>query len=228
MPQNPFRPLLSLAAGTGGALYGAALLLLALPALAFLAALVTALCSPRVRGGAFAWYLFFSDFCTCAFAALLLLGEEGRGVLAEAVCLALFAKALYILCYGALRLPRLVCAVRAKRRERRAARLKEKEEEEELPPAPPGLSPRFPPKVRCYGGEGVHVQVDRDVRLEHIGQALSRLQRAPLTAGDRLEAQAAEELLSVYTGKGALRSEEAESLNDVMASLLKMMARYEL
>ena len=59
--------------------------------------------------------------------------------------------------------------------------------------------------------------------------AIAKVQlNAPLTAGDRLDTQAAQQLLSVYAGKGDLRSEEAESLNDVMASLLKMMARYDL
>ena len=75
----------ALVRGENGALYGCALLLLALPALAFLAALVLALCLPRVRRSSNAWFLFFADFCECAFAALFLLGEAGRGALLEDV-----------------------------------------------------------------------------------------------------------------------------------------------
>lgn len=217
----------ALVRGQNGALYGCALLLLALPALAFFAALVLALCLPRVRRSSNAWFLFFADFCECAFAALFLLGEAGRGALLEALCVGLFAKALYLALYGALWLPHAVCALRARVRERRknalAARLAEEEPDGAAPPVP---APALPPKVRCFQEGGV--RVERDVRLDHISQALRRLQNAPLTAGDRLETQAAQQLLSVYAGKGDLRSEEAESLNDVMASLLKMMARYDL
>ena len=84
----------ALVRGENGALYGCALLLLALPALAFLAALVLALCLPRVRRSSNAWFLFFADFCECAFAALFLLGEAGRGALLEALCGGVVAKAL--------------------------------------------------------------------------------------------------------------------------------------
>lgn len=170
----------ALVRGENGALYGCALLLLALPALAFFAALVLALCLPRVRRSSNAWFLFFADFCECAFAALFLLGEAGRGALLEALCVGLFAKALYLALYGALWLPRAVCALRARVRERRknalAARLAEEEPDGAAPPVP---APALPPKVRCFQEGGV--RVERDVRLDHISQALRRLQNAPLT-----------------------------------------------
>ncbi len=234
MPSFPFAPLFALVSGRGAALYGAALALLALPLPVFFAAFAAAL----MRRRAFGWFLMFSDFCGYAFLALLLFGERGREALLPALCAALAAKAVYLACFGALCLPQ-ACRARAARlrqkKRARAARLAEEEEgqcpsarsvssaERAAPAAPP---PDLPPKVRCF--EEGEVRVERDVRLGHISQALSRLQAAPLTAGDRLEAQAAQELLSVYAGKGALRTEEAESLNDVMASLLKMMARYDL
>lgn len=89
------------------------------------------------------------------------------------------------------------------------------------PPAPPAAAPPQPAR------EG-SVVVERDVRLGHIFSALERLRDLPLSAGDRLEAQKTEELLTVYRAKGALSAAEAETLNDILAALLKMMAKYRL
>lgn len=90
-----------------------------------------------------------------------------------------------------------------------------------LQPAPPAAAPPQPAR------EG-SVVVERDVRLGHIFTALERLRDLPLSAGDRLEAQKTEELLTVYRAKGALSAAEAETLNDILAALLKMMAKYRL
>lgn len=90
-----------------------------------------------------------------------------------------------------------------------------------LQPAPPAAAPPQPAR------EG-SVVVERDVRLGHIFSALERLRDLPLSAGDRLEAQKTEELLTVYRAKGALSAAEAETLNDILAALLKMMAKYRL
>lgn len=222
MPQDPFLPLLSLALREP--LYAAALALLALPALAFLAAFVLTLCVRRVRVRPHTWLLFLSDFCCCAFAALALAG--GALSVLQAVCAALFAKALYLIFCGVLYLPAKAAALHAKRRAKCKAAFASSVREGQPLPAPAAPVSSLPPKVRCFSEGGV--RIDRDVRLDHIGQVLGRLRAAPLTAGDRLEAQAAEELVTVYSGKGALQPEEAASLNDVMASLLKMMARYQL
>ena len=211
--------------GEQAALYGAALLIAALPLPVFLAAFALACRFPRLRGR-LGGSLFVSDLCVCLSAALFFLGREGRAAFWDVLCLLLFCKALDLVLYGALALPRALAAARQRLRKKRGAALAAKQEEEEAEPSPlPAPPSPYPPKVRCFEGG---VQVERDVRLGHISQALRRLQGAPLTAGDRLEAQAAQQLLSVYEGKGVLRSEEAESLNDVMASLLKMMARYDL
>ena len=86
--------------------------------------------------------------------------------------------------------------------------------------------PELPRKVRCFA-QGGRVVVGEDVRLGHAFSVLERLLSLPLGAGDRLEAQKAEDLLSVYRGKGELSAEEARALNDVLASLLKMLAKYE-
>ena len=89
-----------------------------------------------------------------------------------------------------------------------------------VPPAPAAL-PQQPAR------EG-NVVVERDVRLGHIFSALERLRDLPLSAGDRLEAQKTEELLTVYRAKGSLSPAEADTLNDILAALLKMMAKYRL
>lgn len=93
-----------------------------------------------------------------------------------------------------------------------------------LQPAPPAAAPPQPDPPAREGS----VVVERDVRLGHIFSALERLRDLPLSAGDRLEAQKTEELLTVYRAKGALSAAEAETLNDILAALLKMMAKYRL
>lgn len=88
-----------------------------------------------------------------------------------------------------------------------------------------------PAMVRCFAEEPPErrpVVVEKDVRLGHIFSTLERLRDLPLSAGDRLEAQKTEELLTVYRAKGALTSAEAETLNDILAALLKMMAKYKM
>ena len=82
--------------------------------------------------------------------------------------------------------------------------------------------------VRREEGAARRVVVEKDVRLGHIFSTLERLRDLPLSAGDRLEAQKTEELLTVYRAKGTLTSAEAETLNDILAALLKMMAKYKM
>ncbi|PWM52541.1 MAG: hypothetical protein DBX39_00140, partial [Bacillota bacterium] len=83
-----------------------------------------------------------------------------------------------------------------------------------------------PRMVRCFERSDPGIVVEQDVRLGHIFSVLDRLKNLPLGAGDRLEAQKYEDLLSVYRNKGNLSSAEAQTLNDILASLLKMMAKY--
>ena len=56
---------------------------------------------------------------------------------------------------------------------------------------------------------------------------LEKLRSLPLSAGDRLESEKYFDLLTVYRTKGNLCAEEARSLNDILASLLKMLAKYD-
>ena len=48
-----------------------------------------------------------------------------------------------------------------------------------------------------------------------------------LSPGDRLEAEKAQQLLTAYRAKRTLCAKEAETLNDILAALLKMMAKYQ-
>ena len=96
-------------------------------------------------------------------------------------------------------------------------------------PLPPAPRAPMPAMVRCFAEEPARpVVVEKDVRLGHIFSTLERLRDLPLSAGDRLEAQKTEELLTVYRAKGTLTSAEAETLNDILAALLKMMAKYKM
>ena len=200
------------------------LILLLLPLAAFAVYFPLLLCIGKVRQKSRVWYLVGGDLCLFLLLALYLC----RGDLQDAApVLALFlcAKVVYLLLYGA------VCLVPAQKKEKtkKKPRLPAAAEEEELfaPPPVPESDPPRPQKVRCYS-EGARVYVDKDVRLEHIFSVLERLKEMPLGAGDRLEAQKMEELLRVYRAKTELSAAEADDLNDILASLLKMMAKYDL
>lgn len=201
-----------------------ALILLAFPLAAFV--VFALLC--RFRTAPRGAYLALSSACAALFAALF----PAAGEPAEpALCVALAAWAVYALLFCVL----LFIRRRKHRPERRKgpSRAGEEEEEEEErtegQEGTPRLSapvPELPRKVRCFA-QGGRVVVGEDVRLGHAFSVLERLLSLPLGAGDRLEAQKAEDLLSVYRGKGELSAEEARALNDVLASLLKMLAKYE-
>lgn len=199
-----------------------ALILLAFPLAAFV--VFALLC--RFRTAPRGAYLALSSACAALFAALF----PAAGEPAEpALCVALAAWAVYALLFCVL----LFIRRRKHRPERRKkpffARDEEEGERTEGQEGTPRLSapvPELPRKVRCFA-QGGRVVVGEDVRLGHAFSVLERLLSLPLGAGDRLEAQKAEDLLSVYRGKGELSAEEARALNDVLASLLKMLAKYE-
>ena len=199
-----------------------ALILLAFPLAAFV--VFALLC--RFRTAPRGAYLALSSACAALFAALF----PAAGEPAEpALCVALAAWAVYALLFCVL----LFIRRRKRRPERRKGPSRAgEEEEEERTEGQEGTSrlsapvPELPRKVRCFA-QGGRVVVGEDVRLGHAFSVLERLLSLPLGAGDRLEAQKAEDLLSVYRGKGELSAEEARALNDVLASLLKMLAKYE-
>lgn len=199
-----------------------ALILLAAPLAAFV--VFALLC--RFRTAPRGAYLALSSACAALFAALFPAAGEPA---VPALCVALAAWAVYALLFCVL----LFIRRRKRRPERRKGPSRAGEEEEEVrtegQEGTPRLSapvPELPRKVRCFA-QGGRVVVGEDVRLGHAFSVLERLLSLPLGAGDRLEAQKAEDLLSVYRGKGELSAEEARALNDVLASLLKMLAKYE-
>lgn len=205
-----------------------AILLLTLPAAAMLAFFVLRLCCERCRKAPRGWTVGLAAAALLLFGALVLVSGED---LAEKFALAFAVGAVYIGLYGLLFLPvRGKDARRARRAERRRRRLEKKRlcgvegaEQESAAPA----APLPPPKVRCFSDED-RVTLEKDVRLEHVTSALERLKALPLGAGDRLEAQKMSDLLSVYRAKGELTGREADALNDVLAAVLKMMAKYEM
>lgn len=70
------------------------------------------------------------------------------------------------------------------------------------------------------------VCMQKDIHITHIYKTLESLRRQKLTAGDRLECKKIEEILKLYQMKERLTAVETSLLNDILASLLKMMAKY--
>ena len=65
------------------------------------------------------------------------------------------------------------------------------------------------------------------LRLAHVASLLDSLQKCGLSAGDRLEIDAVARTVEGYRGR-ALRADEMCSLNDCLATILKMTAKYKL
>ncbi len=70
------------------------------------------------------------------------------------------------------------------------------------------------------------VGLEKDVHIDHIYKTLENLRRQKLTTGDRLECKKIEEILRLYCMKEEFTKAEVALLNDILASLLKMMAKY--
>ncbi len=203
-----------------------ALSLLLLPAGVFLVWVIVCACSRKVRARSKTAYLFVSDIGIFLFCALALFARQDP---AQVVGVALVFRAAYFPFYG------ILCLFRPKEGDAISKKREKKKQKEKfsLPQEPspatvsalPQAEP-MPRMVRCFERAEPGIVVEQDVRLGHIFSVLERLKNLPLGAGDRLEVQKYEELLSVYRNKGNLSSAEAQSLNDILASLLKMMAKY--
>lgn len=72
----------------------------------------------------------------------------------------------------------------------------------------------------------VSISLEKDVHIEHIYKTLEGLRKQKLTTGDRLECKKIEEILRLYCMKKEFTASEVALLNDILASLLKMMAKY--
>ena len=69
---------------------------------------------------------------------------------------------------------------------------------------------------------------DGKLRLDHVRKMLARLKAAELTPGDRLEAEGISRTITLYASKDLLTAKEVHELNDCLAAVLKMTAKYEL
>lgn len=72
-----------------------------------------------------------------------------------------------------------------------------------------------------------HSLDETDVCLDHAFEIASRLKSMPLSGSDRLETDNVELALRMYRAKGVLTDREMRSLNDCLAVLLKLTAKYE-
>lgn len=236
----------------------AALVLLGLPLAAFVFAFFGLIFIKKMRPLSRVWFTALSDICVLLFLALALVSEEEELLPAISFALLVKVAYLFLyglLC--ALprwdRAPRRKekKLQKAQRRAKKLFELSGEEQEESEDAAAHSAaytgsacgakgesayscktgegktSFAPPPKVRCFTDEG-KLEVEKDVRLGHIQSVLERLKAMPLGAGDRLEAEKMGELLSVYRTKGELSAQEAAALNDILAALLKMMAKYDL
>ena len=209
-----------------------ALLLLVSPLALFAGYVIVYFSNAEARGRGKAAFVAFSDVCVFAFAALAVCAyapeEAERAILYVGVALA--AKAAYLVLYGALSLfPKKKSGPKPAAKPRVAEYV---DMSEQFPPAVGAQRGSELKKVRCftepeYAGDEYDSYAS-DVRLDHIFSVVERLKGVSLGAGDRLEVQKYEDLLTVYKSKNALSSEEAQTLNDILASLLKMIAKYDL
>ena len=208
---------------------GVLLALLAAPPLLFLLAFALRLCIPRLRALPLRPLHAAADVCLLLYLCLCLLHPQLRPRLYAAAALILLEKLALCALFPLLRLPK-----RKKRRSPRHAAPPLQAEPAASPLQPPPLQPTPPPAegmpakvLFCEEREDRESEVEKDVRLGHIFGVLERLKQLPLSPGDRLEAEKAQQLLTAYRAKRTLCAKEAETLNDILAALLKMMAKYQ-
>ena len=205
------------------------------PSAAFLAACIVYGCRRSARRGSKCWFLLFSCGCSlllCAFAVLSLGSGAVRHIAFSLAALALGMAEYAVLCLiGRERAPEK----RGKRRKKKTPSPEEFfEEEAPLPPPVSGSAADnaapMPRLVRCFGSapeqDAAPSRPLKDVRLDYVLSVAERLKELPLGAGDRLEAEKMGGLLQIYKNKGELSPAEYRALNDVLAALLKMMAKY--
>lgn len=211
-----------------------ALLLLIAPLALFVGYVIVYFSNKNARGKGKAAFLAFCDVCVFAFAGFAVCAYAPSDAVRAVVYIgvALAEKAALLVLYGALSLfPKNNPA--RKKREKRFPEGEYIDMSDAFPPAISEQRPPEPKKVRCFTEPEISMNDDcdayaSDVRLDHIFSVIERLKEVSLGAGDRLEVHKYDDLLTVYKNKNALSSEEAQTLNDILASLLKMMAKYDL
>ena len=96
----------------------------------------------------------------------------------------------------------------------------------ELTERPYADGDRFPPKECCFEEDAM--PVEESVHLEHVTALLKKLRACPkLTASDRLETDELDRRLKSLSGK-PMNAEDRRALNDVLATVLKLTAKYQL
>lgn len=185
--------------------------LILIPALAVAAAVLFAL-----LGGRRAYAFLAAALGAVGFALMCCIGE-----LYEAFIWAGLFAALAAL----LRL--LFLIPRPRRRGRHTAReerIYERFRGEPLMPSVQGASDPAPAKVCCFEEEA---PTQEPPELSHAVALLEKLRREKLSAADRLEADVLSRSVSALRGR-ALTETERGTLNDCLASVLKLTAKYKL
>ena len=111
----------------------------------------------------------------------------------------------------------------ADKRKKRAERIYREFHEELNAPEGKAEAP-LPPKVCCFETPPA---TEDDIQLDHVTALIQKLKKEKLTASDRLELEA---LCRTVDGckNRALTDAERDTLNDCLASVLRMTAKYKL
>lgn len=142
---------------------------------------------------------------------------------------------LYTAEYSLVRLLFLLPSFKRKNKKSKEDRMYEKFKEElfseQIPCAEQKRAKeKLPPKVCCFDelpSEGKIKAEESGLRLSHVTALLEKLRLQKLSAGDRLETDTIARTLDLYRNK-SLTEEELRSLNDCLASVLKLTAKYQL
>lgn len=170
-----------------------------------------------LAGGRKAYPFVAAGLCGVQF-SLLYAREEGSALFCLGLSVA--ASALFALLF-------LIPRPRRKKKEDRAEQIYRKFRAELSEPAEHADS--HPPKVCCFEeppADRVSPE-ESGMRLSHADSLLAKLRTVKLSAGDRLEADSLARTLDAYRGR-ALTSEELRALNDCLATVLRLTAKYKL
>lgn len=89
------------------------------------------------------------------------------------------------------------------------------------------LALELPEETQNDAAEEARVGMAENVHLQHVLSLLEKLRACNLTPGDRLETDAIERTLEAFQGKD-LTADDLVIVNDSLASVLKMTAKYKL
>lgn len=155
-----------------------------------------------------------------------LLGSVGFvlciGNLQAAFCFLAMYVALALLLLPLFRLR----GMKLKKRESREARIYRKFHKELEGPVLPERRSGNPPKVCCFEPEPV-LPEESGMELGHVIKLLEKLRREKLSSADRLEVDILSRTVDGCKGR-ALTPSQLDSLNDCLASVLRLTAKYKL